>query len=59
MGDTNHARKVDVRLFFATTEEVTSHFLHTFTRRIPIKIDLPSLKERQKEERLELIYSFF
>ncbi|MGM0158069.1 sigma-54 dependent transcriptional regulator, gfr operon transcriptional activator [Enterococcus sp. AZ191] len=59
MGDTNHARKVDVRLFFATTEEVTSHFLHTFTRRIPIKIDLPSLKERRKEERLELIYSFF
>ena len=46
-------------MFFATTEEVTSHFLHTFTRRIPIKIDLPSLKERQKEERLELIYSFF
>ncbi len=59
MGETNQAKKVDVRLFFATTEEVTSHFLHTFMRRIPIKIELPSLKERRKEERLELIYSFF
>ncbi|MBF8808450.1 MAG: sigma 54-interacting transcriptional regulator [Enterococcus lacertideformus] len=59
MGDTNNARKVDVRLFFATTEEVTNYFLPTFIRRIPFKIDLPSLKARSKEERLELIYSFF
>lgn len=59
MGETNQGKKVDVRLFFATTEEVTKHFLPTFMRRIPFKIDLPSLRARGKEERLELIYSFF
>jgi sigma-54 dependent transcriptional regulator of gfr operon len=59
MGETNKGRKLNVRLFFATTEEVTNYFLPTFMRRIPFKIDLPSLKARSKEERLELIYSFF
>lgn len=59
MGETNKGRKVDVRLFFATTEEVTKYFLPTFMRRIPFKIDLPSLRTRSKEERLELIYAFF
>lgn len=56
MGDTNQIKKVNVRLFFATTEEVT---IPTFLRRIPFKIDFLSLKARSKEERLELIYAFF
>lgn len=59
MGDTNQIKKVNVRLFFATTEEVTKYFLPIFLRRIPFKIDFPSLKARSKEERLELIYAFF
>lgn len=59
MGDTNQPLPVKTRLFFATTEELTSSFLTTFIRRIPIKIELPSLSERSRNERLELIYSFF
>lgn len=58
MGDTNSPRKVQTRLFFATTEDLESTFLTTFIRRIPIQIQLPTLDERNRSERLELIYSF-
>lgn len=58
MGDTNHPIKVQTRLFFATTEELTSNFLNTFIRRIPIQVTIPSLQQRARNERLELIYSF-
>jgi sigma-54 dependent transcriptional regulator of gfr operon len=59
VGDTNNPIKLKVRLFFATTESLSSDFLTTFVRRIPIQISLPSLNERSRDERLELIYSFF
>lgn len=58
MGDTNHPITVHTRLFFATTEELTSNFLTTFIRRIPIQTTIPSLQQRGRNERLELIYSF-
>lgn len=58
MGDTTHPIKVRTRLFFATTEELTSNFLNTFIRRIPIQVTIPALQQRAKNERLELIYSF-
>ncbi|GCF94110.1 transcription antiterminator BglG [Enterococcus florum] len=58
MGDTGNPLKINTRLFFATTEDLQSSFLTTFIRRIPIQIELPTLAERNRTERLELIYSF-
>ena len=59
VGDTNNPVSVKTRLFFATTEELESNFLTTFIRRIPIQVQLPSLEERSRSERLEMIYTFF
>ncbi|MDU5509963.1 sigma 54-interacting transcriptional regulator [Enterococcus gilvus] len=58
MGDTRHPINVRTRLFFATTEELTSTFLNTFIRRIPIQVTIPTLQQRARNERIELIYSF-
>lgn len=58
MGD-YETRKSHVLIISATTENPDSSLLHTFTRRIPMLITLPSLKERTLEERLYLIRSFF
>lgn len=58
MGETEKARSVKTRLFFATTEDLESSFLTTFIRRIPIQIELPTLESRGRKERLELVYSF-
>lgn len=58
MGETNQAIPINTRIFFATTESLESGFLTTFIRRIPIQVELPSLMERSKAERLELVYSF-
>jgi transcriptional regulatory protein LevR/transcriptional regulator with AAA-type ATPase domain len=58
MGD-YEIRKSDVLIISATTEDPNSSLLKTFTRRIPMMIRIPSLKERTLEERLYLIKSFF
>ncbi|WP_270262351.1 sigma 54-interacting transcriptional regulator [Lactobacillus panisapium] len=57
VGETSHGKRVSVRLCFATTEEVENNFLTTFMRRIPVKICLPPLSQRSREERLNLIYT--
>lgn len=57
VGETSHGKRVSVRLCFATTEEVENNFLTTFVRRIPVKISLPPLSQRSREERLNLIYT--
>lgn len=59
MGQTERPKKVNVRLVFATTEELTSTFLTTFIRRIPVQIELPALSKRTQTERQEIILSFF
>lgn len=58
MGD-YETRTSDVLIISATTEDPDSSMLKTFTRRIPMMIKLPSLKDRTIEERLYLIRSFF
>lgn len=58
VGD-SEIRKSDVLIISATTENPDSALLSTFRRRIPIVINIPSLKERTLEERLYLIKSFF
>ncbi len=58
IGD-SESRTSDVLIISATTEDPNSALLNTFTRRIPIVINIPSLKDRTLDERLFLIKSFF
>jgi Transcriptional antiterminator len=51
-------RKVDILIICATTESKDSALLRTFTRRIPMTIYIPSLKERGLEERFYIIKKF-
>jgi transcriptional regulator with AAA-type ATPase domain/transcriptional regulatory protein LevR len=50
---------INVMIICATTENIDSTLLKTFTRRIPVTISLPSLRERTTEERISLIKTFF
>ncbi len=59
LGETETERKANVLIISATTENPESSLLKTFTRRIPMIIRIPALKERSAEERFELIKSFF
>ncbi|TCP28912.1 transcriptional regulatory protein LevR [Scopulibacillus darangshiensis] len=58
LGETDADRMAQVLIIAATTENPQSNLLHTFTRRIPMTIYLPSLKERSIEERYYLIIQF-
>jgi sigma-54 dependent transcriptional regulator of gfr operon len=59
LGETKKAHAVKVRLVFATTEDIQSHFLDTFIRRIPIQIEIPELNDRPRQERENLVKSFY
>ncbi|MBL5771457.1 sigma 54-interacting transcriptional regulator [Heyndrickxia sporothermodurans] len=58
LGETESLRKASVQIIGATTEIPESFLLETFTRRIPMTITLPPLKDRRMEERYELIEYF-
>lgn len=59
MGGNSIQKKANVRLIFATTENIYSAFLPTFLRRLPVIINLPKFQKRSQSERLQLIDSFF
>lgn len=59
LGETEIERRVNVRIFSATTEEPESSLLRTFTRRFPMVIQLPPLRERSAQERFNLIQHLF
>lgn len=59
MGDVEAYQKVEVLIICATTEQNDSGLLRTFTRRIPMMIHLPPIRERTMNERWELIKCFF
>lgn len=59
LGETNGERTAQVLLICATTEDTNSSLLQTFIRRIPMRIEIPSLIDRGLEERLGLISTFF
>lgn len=59
LGETENIRSVKVLIIAATTEDPHSALLHTFLRRIPMVIQLPSLEKRTLVERILLIYKFF
>lgn len=58
LGDSEETKTASVQIIGATTESPESFLLETFTRRIPMTITLPSLEERQFEERYQLIEHF-
>ncbi|KXS45846.1 MAG: transcriptional antiterminator [Candidatus Frackibacter sp. T328-2] len=59
LGETEADRKINLLIIAATTESPESSLLRTFTRRIPMVIELPPLSERPLKERLRLIKIFF
>ena len=59
LGETNISRKSNILIIAATTENLETSLLRTFSRRIPVTINLPSLKERPLNERIQLIDKFF
>jgi transcriptional regulatory protein LevR/transcriptional regulator with AAA-type ATPase domain len=59
LGETDTERRVNVQIISATTENPEVSLLKTFTRRIPMVIRIPSLKERGLEERFHLVCRFF
>jgi len=59
MGDIEDYQKVEVLIICATTENTDSALLRTFTRRIPMIVKLPPIRERTMNERWELIKCFF
>ena len=58
LGETDKLVKVETQILAATTEDPQAFMLKTFTRRIPMSITLPSLKERTIKERYYLLEQF-
>jgi transcriptional regulatory protein LevR/transcriptional regulator with AAA-type ATPase domain len=58
LGETERSFSSEVRIIAATTEQPQSYLLNTFTRRIPMIIELPSLKSKDLTERYYLIELF-
>lgn len=58
LGEENK-KKCKLLVISATTENIDTSLLITFTRRIPMNIRIPGLKERSLEERFQLICEFF
>ncbi|PEL08204.1 sigma 54-interacting transcriptional regulator [Bacillus sp. AFS017336] len=59
LGETENERTSNVLIISATTEDPSSTLLSTFTRRIPMVITLPALRDRTYDERFTLIKRFF
>ncbi|QTL97645.1 PRD domain-containing protein [Iocasia frigidifontis] len=58
LGETETEHKVNLMIIAATTEDIESSLLATFRRRIPLIIELPSLKKRELQEKLDFIKLF-
>ena len=58
LGETDIERYSKVLIICATTEKPDEVLLKTFTRRIPMYVNIPSLAERTIEERFTLINTF-
>ena len=59
LGETGEYNKADIIIICATTENKDSSLLSTFTRRIPMVISIPSLRDRTMKERFSLLSEFF
>ncbi|WDV47237.1 sigma 54-interacting transcriptional regulator [Clostridiaceae bacterium M8S5] len=49
---------IELMIICATTENINASLLRTFTRRIPVIINLPTLSDRGNDERLKIIKTF-
>ena len=58
LGETESERCAKVLIITATTEDPDTTLFKTFTRRIPMVITIPALKNRGMEERFNLIKQF-
>lgn len=58
LGETHSTRTAKIMIIAATTEDPESSLLITFRRRVPMLIELPSLKDRPFSERYEIITQF-
>ena len=58
LGEVDSARKSNLMIIAATTENPESSLLLTFRRRIPMSIKIPALNDRSIEEKIELIRYF-
>jgi len=59
LGETDTTRESKLMIIAATTENPESSLLLTFRRRIPMIIELPSVKDRPYDERFSIIKNFF
>lgn len=59
LGDNTQKIYANVRLIFATTENIETVLLTTFKRRIPLKATILPYRERPIRERQDLLYHFF
>lgn len=59
MGETSGWRTSKVRFIFASNKDASSYMLQTFYRRNPIIVQIPDLKDRSGEEKLQMIYQYF
>ncbi len=59
LGETDNWRESKVMIIAATTENPQSSLLLTFRRRIPMVIELPSMKERPLSEKMQFINNYF
>lgn len=57
LGESTKTYEASVQIIGATTES-SATFLSTFTRRIPMSVTLPSLKDRTIDERYEIVTRF-
>lgn len=59
LGEINNIRQANVLIIAATTENPQRALLRTFIRRIPILIQMPSVREKSMRERIALIEHLF
>lgn len=59
VGETETERKANPMIVVATTENPDSALLKTFTRRIPVILNIPPLRKRSINEKINLIYILF
>jgi len=59
LGETEVTRESRLMIIAATTESPESSLLLTFRRRIPMVIEIPSVKDRTYDERFHIVKNFF
>ena len=59
LGESEREHKISLMIIGATTEDIKSSLALTFTRRMPMVIELPPIRQRGINERYELIKKFF